>query len=111
MLVEKNNSLKTQIVAFRIANGEEIMGKCIDQTDETVTITKPVVIQMQMLSSQQAGIGFAPYMVSVEEDGDYTFRNSTLLSQPMKVRADISASYIKMTTGLDVPATSKIIKP
>lgn len=66
---------------------------------------------MQMLSSQQAGIGFAPYMVTVEEDGDFTFRLNTLLGNPMKVRADMSANYIKMTTGLDVPATSKIIKP
>lgn len=108
MLIQpKLNIESNSVVTLRLVTGEEIVAKCVSYSegDDTgfISVKKPVVIQMQMVNPQQAGIGFAPFMVSVEEDTVFRFPNSKLTCKPMLTRPDLAANYIKMTTGLEVP--------
>lgn len=99
------------VAALRLVTGEEIIGKVSAYDGYTISISKPVQIQIQMVAPNQAGITFAPFMVSVEEDGDFSFVIASSLSLlPKKARADLTANYLKATTGLDIPATPGIIR-
>lgn len=107
MLIE-NKALKGEIVGFTLVTGLEVMGRCVEEkvTESGVAcirIAKPIGVQMQMVSAQQAGIGFVPVQVSTEDDGEFLFAYSALAVMPRKVRADLKASYVKMTSGLEVP--------
>lgn len=101
MLIQ-NNSVENEIVTLKLISGEEIIAKCVEAGAMHVTIMRPVVIQMHQVGPNQAGIAFAPFMVSTDEDAKITIPNSAISAKPTKTRKDIAANYIKMTTGLDV---------
>lgn len=107
MLMERNVA-PNDVVTLRLVTGEEIIAKLLEETASSIVISKPVVVQMQMVSAQQAGIGFLPFMVSVDEDTKFTLPVDKLVVRPVKSRKDIQAQYIKMTTGLDVPTSGLI---
>lgn len=111
MIIEKKEIAAVgEVVSFRLTNGEEIIAKLVSADDKQVVVTKPIIAQIQMVSANQAGLAFAPFMATVNEDTTkFTFPRGNLLSDPMKSRADIGANYIKMTTGLDV-APAGILK-
>ncbi len=109
MLIEKKAG-EGDIVSFRLTNGEEIIAKLVKDEGMHIVVTKPIIAQIQMVSANQAGLAFGPFMASVNEDtAKFTFPRSNLLSEPLKTRADIAQNYIKMTTGLDV-APAGILK-
>lgn len=104
MIIEKKNTVATgDIIGFRVVTGEELIGKVVSVDDKSVTVTRPVVIQMQMVAPNQAGIAFAPFMVTAEEDGQFTIAFDKMLTMPFKARRDIAANYYKATTGIDLP--------
>lgn len=105
MLIEKKEIVAAgDVVSFRLTNGEEIVAKLVSTDDKYVVVTKPIIAQIQMVSANQAGLAFGPFMASVNEDtSKFNFPRSNLLSEPLKTRPDIAANYIKMTTGLEVP--------
>lgn len=108
MLIEKQQYTSNDVVSIRLTTGEEILAKIVEETAFSITISKPVLVQIQMISEKQAGIGFAPLMVTVDEGAQLTIPMSSILIRPVKSRSDISAQYIKMTTGLDVPMSGLI---
>lgn len=116
MLIEKKEHglVPNDIVVTRLVTGEELVGKLIESYDalksDFLVLTKPVLLQMQMISAQQAGIGFAPFMVGVDEDGRFAIGTDKLLVQPMRARKELAANYTQATTGLTIPATPGIIK-
>lgn len=111
MLIEKREVITAgDVISVRLLNGEEIIAKLVSADDKTIVVTKPIVASIQMVSANQAGLAFAPFMATVnEETAKFSFPRQNLLSDPLKTRADITANYIKMTTGLDV-APAGILK-
>ncbi len=102
MLIEKKAEAG-DVVSFRLTNGEEIIAKLVSADEKTIIVTKPIIAQIQMVSANQAGLAFGPFMASVNEDtAKFNFPRTNLLSEPLKTRTDIAQNYIKMTTGLDV---------
>lgn len=108
MLIEKKLAAG-DVVSLRLVSGEELIAKLIEVAGDEIKISKPVLVQVQMVAPQQAGIGFAPFMVSVDESTPMWLHTDRMLVRPMKARSDITAQYIKMTTGLDVPQTGLIV--
>jgi hypothetical protein len=109
MLIENTALPQTgDIVAFRLATGEEVVAKLVSETETGVTIAKPVVLQMQMVGPQQAGIGLAPFMVAIDEDAKVTVQRSLMITRPVKARKEIANNYIKATTGLEIPGASSL---
>jgi hypothetical protein len=109
MLIQKTTPLKNgDYVSLKLINGDEIVGK-VKNIKEMVdgvahlTLTKPVSLQVQMVSPQQAGIGFVPFMLSPEEDDVFAVPYTSLLVAPMKAGERVAAAYVKTTSGLEIP--------
>lgn len=107
MLIE-NKNLEGEIVGFTLVTGAEVVGRCVkDKVDEMgvscIRIAKPIGVQMQMMGPQQAGIGFVPVQVGADDDGECLFSYNAIAIMPRKVRAEIKANYVKMTSGLEIP--------
>lgn len=111
MLIEKKPTVQVNdTISFRLITGEEIVAKLTAQDDASITVSKPIVAQMQMVGPQQAALAFGPFMATADDTfATFRFTRDRLLADPIKPRADINASYIKMTTGLDVPANPSIL--
>lgn len=98
-----------EIVTFKLATGEEIIGKFIDSTKEEVKIKFPINIQIQMVNQNQAGIGFAPFMIGLIEGEPVSFVTSQLVTLPQPARKDVASEYTKATTGIEVPTKGLIL--
>jgi hypothetical protein len=111
VFIEKKDSVAIgEVAALRLVTGEEIIGKVVENSIGSITLTKPVVLQMQMVAPNQAGIGFAPFMVGTDEDSRFTIGLDKLIVHPMKARKDIAANYTQATTGIAVPQAPGIIR-
>ena len=105
MLIEKKVAVGDTI-SFRLITGEEIIAKLTDINETAITVSKPIVAQMQMVGPNQAALAFGPFMMTADEEATkFTFRRDRLLSDPIKPRKDIAANYIQATTGI-VPAAA-----
>ena len=114
MLIEKKPTVAVNdTISFRLTTGEEIIGKLTALEDNAITVSKPIIAQMQMVAPNQAALAFAPFMATADEDMTrFRFERAHLVCDPIKPRKDISAQYVKMTTGLEIPAAgaSSILK-
>lgn len=106
MLVE-NSNLLNEIVAFRAANGEEIVGKLVKENLTQITLSKPIIVHLQMMQQGGAAISFAPFSLARDDAGEFTFLAANLMTLPGKAREDIRANYIKATTGIDIPSSGQ----
>lgn len=93
------------VVSFRLVTGETLLAKFVKMDEHRLTVTRPVVAN-PVQNEQGYGIFYSPFCATVDEDQDYCIPRSTLLIEPMHPREELKSSYIKMTTGLDVPITS-----
>lgn len=109
MLIQKKDLSINDVAVIRLITGEELVGKVTAVSATDITITKPVILQMQMINPKEAGIGFAPFMVGAEEAGHYTFPHDKLVLLPMKARQDIATNYLKATTSLQMPSNPGLI--
>jgi hypothetical protein len=107
MLISNNINLANEIVTIRLSTGEEVIAKCVEATDRDIVLSKPVIIQMQMMGPQQAGIGFVPFLISMDEDEKVTIPLAALVTRPVRSRRDVAANYYKMTTGIEMPVLGK----
>lgn len=111
MIIEKTSVEVNDVVCFRLINGDEIIGKLHAQDEASVTVTKPIVAQLAMVGPNEARLGFGPFMATIDEDkARLRFERTKLLTDPLKVRKDIGAQYMQMTTGLAVPASPGLLK-
>lgn len=113
-MLEIRNNLTNKVVAIRTISGEEIIGKLVEETADSLTLAKPILVQLQMMQQGGAAISFAPFSLARDDASNATFYRAALLTHPAEARDDIRANYIKATTGLDIPTTgqaSSILKP
>lgn len=112
MLIEKKDTAAVNdVISFRLVTGEEIIAKLAAIDEVSITVGKPVVVQMHMVAPNQAGLQFAPFMATADEDtAKFRFERAKLLADPLKSRKDITAQYVKMTTGLDIPNAPGLLK-
>lgn len=102
MIIEKKITTN-DVVSFKILTGEEIIGKCVEITEKTITLSKPIIAQIQMVAPNQAGITFGPFMATADEDtAKFKFDLDKLIAYPIKPREDIRNQYIKMTSSIEV---------
>ncbi len=59
---------------------------------------------MQMVGPGQAGIGFTPYMVSVDEAAAISFPADKIMVGPMATKPEMANAYARATSSLAVPA-------
>ena len=81
-------------VSFKLASGEEIVGRLEEETDTHYALHKPMV-----LIAQQKGLGLAPFMFSVSPAGKFMLK-ANAVSCVAKTEDNISKQYTETTTGI-----------
>jgi len=106
MLIEPKKLPATgEIVSIKLMNGDEIVGKMGRLRDDGIELIKPVGIAVHMVGPQQAQIGLAPFMASIDDDGATLFLKSALVCEPVVTRKDVASTYLKATTGIEMPTS------
>ena len=110
-LIIKKPVTPGSVVSFRIVSGEEICGKLVSDDGSLIVISKPIVIASQM-TQQGIAIAFAPFMVSVDDAGNFPFKHSHAVTPMIMTRDDVRDSYIAATSSI-VPAAAAggLLKP
>lgn len=110
MLIQKSSTNIGDIVSFRLSSGEEIVGRMVSTTGNSLNISKPVIVSIHMMENNQASLAFMPFMASIDEISTVTFFDNHLVTKPMPTRKDIQDSYIQATSSLEIP-TSSLVMP
>lgn len=93
MLIEKPYELN-DVVSIKLSSGEELIGKLLEETHDTITLSKPL-----MLSMTQQGMGLAPYMFTVNPESKISFNEKNIITI-VKTMDTMAKQYIQSTTGL-----------
>jgi len=104
MLVNKTKYDKDDIVTFKIANGDEIVAKIVSEDENEYVLSKPTVV----IPTQTGGLKLIPALFSVNPDKNISLSKKHIMIDSVTVE-EVSAYYTSATTGIQVPAKSKII--
>jgi hypothetical protein len=106
MLIERNNNpVEGDIVTIKLTSGEEIVGKLVARSIDSISLAKPVQISMQPVGPKQVGLAFLPVLGSVA-DATIQVPLSAMVIRPVKTGEDVRLNYIQATTGI-VTATAQ----
>jgi len=83
-----------KVYTFKIANGDELIGKVIAQTDTEIVIHQPLTI----LPGPQ-GIQLLPSLFTTELTVDVTINKNNIVMMA-ETREQVCDSYIESTTGI-----------
>lgn len=93
MLIQQRPEQGT-IVAVKLISGDEIVGKIERISATELVVSKPIAIG---ISAQ--GVGFAPFMVSADDDISLTFNLAQVITY-IEAREEIKNAYIQSTSGI-----------
>jgi len=103
MLVNNQKYARDDVVTFKLVNGDEIVAKIVEDTEDYYTIYKPTTV----MPSQQ-GIGLIQSVFTAElEKTMLLHKQHVMLTAPAV--DDIVKHYIKTTTGIETVSAGKII--
>jgi hypothetical protein len=93
MIIQKPYEIN-DVVSIKLSSGEELVGKLLEETPDTVTLSKPL-----MLSMTQKGMGLAPYMFTVDPETKIKFNEKNIITM-VRTMQSMASQYIQSTTGL-----------
>jgi hypothetical protein len=100
MLKENKNSY---IHVFKIATGEEIIARVVDENDQSYYVEKP----LQMMIGPQ-GAQFAPFMFMARSDKTVNLNRSSIVADSSPA-AELENQYLSAITGIALTQKSSII--
>lgn len=103
MLVQNQTIASGDVVSFKMVNGDEVVAKILDITDEGWQVSSPCTV----MPSQQ-GLGLMQSLFSAKEDCK-VFINKQHVMFFAESLEQMRVHYIKTTTGVDVIAKPGII--
>lgn len=98
-----NKYEKDTIVSFKIVNGDEIVAKVVEETDDGYVITKPTTV----MPSQQ-GLGLLQSLFTSDLNKSITLSKNHVMMHAPTVE-DVRNHYIKTTTGIEPVTKGGII--
>lgn len=98
MLIDSGFSAN-DIIAMRIAGGDEVIAKFLSQDDKTIKVSKPLALTMT-----PQGIGMTQYIMMADMTREFVFNKTSVVTM-QKANKSAADNYIKGTTGIQ-PATS-----
>ena len=93
-----------QVYTLKIANGDEIVAKIVEQTDTTYTVARPLTV----IPSPQGGINMMNSLFTAAPDKNVTI-NKQQVSAIAPSRDEVCDSYLEATTGIKPVRNSKIL--
>jgi len=94
---------KDTIVSFKLVNGDEIVAKVIDQTDNGFVINKPCTVM-----PSQKGLGLIQSLFTSDLNKNVTLDNGHVMMHSPTI-TDVENHYIKTTTGIEPASAGGII--
>ena len=82
-------------VTVKLSSSEEIIATFVEQTDDTFTVEKAVIL----IQSQQ-GVGMMPWMMSAEEGAISLNKNSIIAV--CKTNSDVAKAYKENTSSIQL---------
>lgn len=111
MLIDKRNAPElNDIVTIKLASGEEIVGRLVERSADSIYLAKPVMIIMQPINAKEMGLQFHPVLGSVSNDSHVQFSIAMLSIRPVKTGDDVTRNYIQATTGLVTTAQMPVTR-
>ena len=102
MLVTNKYS-QDDIVTFKIVNGDEIVAKIVEESDDAFTVMKPCTV----MPSQQ-GLGLLQSLFTSDLNKSIRLEKQHVMMHAPTVK-DVQNHYIKTTTGIEPVSASGII--
>jgi len=93
MLVEIK---KHDIVTVALSSGQEVIGKFVEEADDTITMERPLTIAFG-----PEGAAFQPFTMTGDSDGKVTL-NKKLVIATMPAREETGKNYRQATSGIVV---------
>jgi hypothetical protein len=100
MLLQKQNTVP-YIGIFKIASGEEFIGKVVNETATSYTISKPLC-----MVGTEKGFQFAPFIMMGDMDADVELPKPVIQTKP---NTQILNQYETATSPIAMPVRSSII--
>jgi hypothetical protein len=97
------NITQDEIYTFKVVSGEEFVAKIVRVDDGVLVIRNPVSTGVT-----PQGLQMMPSLLTANMDRDVLLYSSSIV-MVSSTREDVQASYIKATTGIDVPPKKSII--
>jgi len=94
-----NKYEKDQVVSFKIMNGDELVAKIVEETDDAFILSKPTTV----MPSQQ-GLGLMQSLFTSDLNKHIRLSKNHVMMHAPTVK-DVENHYIKTTTGIE-PVTS-----
>ena len=111
MLVEKKLSVG-DIVSLKLVSGEELIGKIKEHTESGFLVSKPLVLSVVAIPTQdgriQHALQLSPFMFGLDERSDIGFPFTSLITYT-KTKEEMKQSYIKETSSIESPGPSLVV--
>ena len=98
-----NKYEKDQVVSFKIMNGDELVAKIVEETDDAFVISKPTTV----MPSQQ-GLGLMQSLFTSDLNKNIRLSKNHVMMHSPTVK-DVENHYIKTTTGIEPVTAGGII--
>lgn len=84
------------VVSIKLTSGEEIVARLVEESTNTVTLSKPL-----SLTATQTGIGLAPFMFTIDQDSKIKVNNTAIIAIT-KTQKETASQYLESTTGITI---------
>lgn len=81
-------------VTIKTTGGDEIVARFVEQTDDAITIQKPLA-----LMATQQGIGLGPFAFTIEPDAKLKINKNTVIFLS-KTEPQMASQYMSSTSGI-----------
>ena len=98
-----NKYEKDDIVSFKIVNGDEIIAKILEESDDAFTVIKPCTV----MPSQQ-GLGLLQSLFTSDLNKSIRLEKRHVMMHAPTIK-DMQNHYIKTTTGIEPVSAGGII--
>lgn len=103
MLITNNKYDKDTTVTFKLANGDEVVAKVVEETDTGYVISKPCTVM-----PSQRGIGLMQSLFTSDLDKTVTLdKRHVMMHNP--TNKEVESHYIQTTTGIQPVSQGSII--
>lgn len=110
MLLDKAQVVDiNDVVTILLVGGEEIVGKLIERTSESVSLAKPIRVVLEPIHQGQVGVSVLPVLGSVSEMSSVQIPFSAMAIRPLKTGEDLRRKYLEITSGLVTPSRDQTL--
>lgn len=102
--------MSQEVRLYKLNNGEEIVGRLVEENDEYVVLGKIRVMAMQPVGPGQMQVAMIPWTVGMPE-GDIKVYRTTIAGEPNEaLPKNLEDGYLQNTSGLQLASGGLDVK-